>query len=400
MKQVRSKLQLLAVVMIVACLLAYGFWPRPVSVDTILVKQGALTVTVDDDGETRIREKYSISAPVTGHLLRLQLHPGDLVVQSETEIARMIPANPSLLDARSQAESEARMRAAEAGKEQANAVLTSAIEVADLAEHSLERARKLASSKSIPEAEMEQAEHEAGQAKANVRAAEFNLKVRTFELEQAVAALTQSTDQTISDQTAAMTIVAPTCGRVLRVFHEDAGVVNAGTPLLEVGNIQDMEMVLDILSTEAVRIQPGAKIFIEHWGGNSTLNGIVRRIEPAAFLKVSALGVEEKRVNVIADFVDPWEARKSLGDGFRIEARIVIDTTSPESLKVASGALFRHGESWHVYRVRNSRAELVPVAIGASNGYETEIREGLDRGEWVILHPTDQVRSGTRVSAP
>ena len=145
MKQVRSKLQLLAVVMIVACLLAYGFWPRPVSVDTILVKQGALTVTVDDDGETRIREKYSISAPVTGHLLRLQLHPGDLVVQSETEIAKMIPANPSLLDARSQAESEARMRAAEAGKEQANAVLTSAIEVADLAEHSLERARKLAS---------------------------------------------------------------------------------------------------------------------------------------------------------------------------------------------------------------------------------------------------------------
>jgi HlyD family secretion protein len=399
MKRVWSKLQLLVVVVIIACLLIYGYWPRPVYVDTILVKQGALTVTVDDDGETRIREKYVISAPVTGHLLRLQLHPGDLVVQSETVIAKMIPANPSLLDARTQAEGEARMRAAEAGKQQANAVLTIAIEVAELAEHHLERTRKLASSKSLSEAEMEEAEHQAGQAKANVRAAEFNSKVRAFELEQAVAALTQSNERTISDRTAAMTIFAPTCGRVLRVFHEDAGVVNIGTPLLEVGDIQEMEMVLDILSTEAVRIQPGAKIFIEHWGGNSTLNGSVRRIEPAAFLKVSALGVEEKRVNVIGDFIDPWEARKALGDGFRIEARIVIETTSPDSLKVTSGALFRHGESWHVYRVRNSRAELVPVSIGASNGYETEIREGLERGDLVILHPTDQVRSGIRVSA-
>ena len=400
MKRVWSKLQLLAVVVIIASLLTYGFWPRPVYVDTVTVKQGALTVTVDDDGETRIREKYIISAPVTGHLLRLQLHPGDLVVQSETEIAKMLPANPSLLDARSQAESEARMRAAEAGKQQANAVLTSAIEVADLAEHHVERAWKLASSKSISDAEMEQAEHQAGQAKANVRAAEFNSKVRAFELEQAVAGLMQSTDGKIGDRTAAMTIVAPTFGRVLRVFHEDAGVVNVGTPLLEVGDIREMEMVLDILSTEAVRIQPGAKIFIEHWGGKLTLNGSVRRIEPAAFLKVSALGVEEKRVNVIGDFVDPWETRQSLGDGFRIEARIVIETTSPDSLKVASGAFFRYGESWHVYRVRNSRAELVPVAIGASNGYETEIREGLERGDLVILHPTDQVRSGIRVSAP
>jgi HlyD family secretion protein len=399
MKRVWSKLQLLVVVVIIACLLIYGYWPRPVYVDTILVKQGALTVTVDDDGETRIREKYVISAPVTGHLLRLQLHPGDLVVQSETVIAKMIPANPSLLDARTQAEGEARMRAAEAGKQQANAVLTIAIEVAELAEHHLERTRKLASSKSISEAELEEAEHQAGQAKANVRAAEFNSKVRAFELEQAVAALTQSNERTISDRTAAMTIFAPTCGRVLRVFHEDAGVVNIGTPLLEVGDIQEMEMVLDILSTEAVRIQPGAKIFIEHWGGNSTLNGSVRRIEPAAFLKVSALGVEEKRVNVIGDFIDPWEARKALGDGFRIEARIVIETTSPDSLKVTSGALFRHGESWRVYRVRNTRAELVPVSIGASNGYETEIREGLERGDLVILHPTDQVRSGIRVSA-
>ncbi len=396
MKRVWPKLKLLAVVMVIACLLAYGFWPRPINVDTVLVEQGALTITVDDDGETRIREKYVVSAPVTGHLLRLELHPGDLVVQSGTEIAKLLPADPSLLDARAQTESEARVRAAEAGKEQASAVLASAIEVSNLAEHHLERARNLATSKSISAAEMEEAEHQAGQAKANVRAAEFNLKVREFELEQAVAGLMQSTDRKIGDP---VTIVAPTSGRVLKVFREDAGIVNAGTPLLEIGDIQNLEIVLDILSTEAVRIQPGAKIFIEHWGGDSTLNGRVRRIEPAAFLKVSALGVEEKRVNVIGDFVDPWEARQALGDGFRVEARIVIKSTNPDSLKVASGSLFRHGERWHVYRVRNSRAELVPVVIGASNGYETEIREGLERGDLVILHPTDQIRSGTRVTA-
>lgn len=184
---------------------------------------------------------------------------------------------------------------------------------------------------------------------------------------------------------------------MLRVFHEDSGVVSIGTPLLEIGDVRDLEMVLDILSTEAIRIEPGDKIFIEHWGGREALHGIVRRIEPAAFLKVSALGVEEKRVNVIGDFVDPWESRKTLGDGFRIEARIVIETTNADSLKVASGALFRHGESWHVYRVRNSRVELVPVKTGATNGLETEIREGLDQGDVVVLHPTDQVSSGIRV---
>jgi HlyD family secretion protein len=397
MKRAWPNLQLLAVVGVLAGLLAYGFWPRPVSVDTVQVEQGALSVTVDDDGETRIREKYIVSAPVTGHLLRLQLHPGDLVVQSETEVAKILPADPSLLDARTLAESEARKRAAEAAKEQANSVLDSAIELAELAEHHFERAKKLSVSNSISASELEEAEHKAGQAKANVRSAEFNSRVRAFELEQAVAALTQSAGGSLNDRTAAMTMVAPTFGRVLRVFREDAGVVNVGTQLLEIGDVQDLEMVLDILSTDAVRINPGDKIFIDHWGGSRTLNGIVRRIEPAAFLKVSALGVEEKRVNVIGDFIDPWEVRKSIGDGFRIEARIVVETTSPDSLKVASGSLFRHGETWHVYRVQNARAELVQVTIGASNGLETEIIKGLERGDRVLLHPTDQVRNGIRV---
>ncbi len=398
MKRVWARVQVLAIAATVIALLAYGFWPRPVKVDMVKVTRGSLSVTVDDDGETRIREKYIVSAPVAGHLLRLQLHPGDTVEQSNTVIARILPADPSLLDARARAESDARVRAAEAAKQQSDAVLTSTLEVAALAEHHFIRAKSLIESQSISEAEFEEAEHQARQAEANVRAAEFTAKVRAFELEQAVAALIQSNGESQSKVAQAMTLVAPTCGRVLRVFHEDSGFVGVGTQLLEIGDLQDMEMVLDILSTEAVGIQPGNKIFIDHWGGNQTLNGIVRRIEPAAFLKVSALGVEEKRVNVIGDFTDPWDLRKALGDGFRIEARIEVETTSSRSLKVASGALFRHEDRWHVYRIQNSRLDLVQVVIGASNGLETEIREGLEAGDVVVLHPTDQVRSGSRVN--
>jgi HlyD family secretion protein len=397
MKRVWSKLQVLLAVAIIVGLLVYGFWPRPVTVDTVQVKRGSLLVTIDDDGETRIREKYIVSAPVAGHLLRLQLHPGDTVVEAETEVAKIFPADPSLIDARSRAENEARIQAAQAAKDQANAVLSSAMEVAELADHHYQRIKSLFATHSVSDSELEEAEHQNGQAKSNVRAAEFTAKVKAFELEQAVAALTQSVESPAANKSEAMTIKAPTCGRVLRVFHEDSGVVNVGTQLLEIGDVQDLEMVLDILSAEAVRIQPGDRIYVDHWGGKSTLNGVVRRVEPAAFLKVSALGVEEKRVNVIGDFIDAWAERKTLGDGFRIEARIVIESTSPDSLKVSSGALFRHGEGWHVYRVRNSRVELVPVSVGASNGIETEVREGLEDGDTVILHPTDQVRSGIRV---
>lgn len=210
MKRVWSKLRALAVIVLIACLLAYGFWPRPVKVDTVQVQRGALSVTVDDDGETRIREKYVVSAPVGGHLLRLQLHPGDDVLQSVTEVAKLLPADPSLLDARSRAESEARKRAAEAAKQQADAVLNSALETAELAEHRFERATKLSSSNSISAAELEEAEHQAGQARANVRAAEFTAKVKAFELEQSIAALTQATDLPSGNKSEAIAIMAPT----------------------------------------------------------------------------------------------------------------------------------------------------------------------------------------------
>ncbi len=193
-------------------------------------------------------------------------------------------------------------------------------------------------------------------------------------------------------------LVSPIDGKVLRVFLEDAGVVEPRTALLELGDPQDLEIEIDVLSSDAVRIQPGDKLYVDHWGGPKSLEAVVRIVEPSAFLKVSALGVEEKRVNVIADFVDPWSDRKTLGDGFRIEARIVVESTADDALKVPAGTLFREGDWWKSYRIVDGVTELCTVEIGETNGLETEIISGLSEGDVVVLHPTDKVRDGVRVA--
>lgn len=397
MKSLARKLPWLFGSLAIAGLLAYGFWPKPIKVEMVSVTHGSLVVSIDDDGETRIREKYVISAPVNGKLLRLQLHAGDMVEQSKTELVQILPADPSPLDARTQAECEARQRAAEAAKEQADAELATAREGAELALHTYDRALKLIGNNSISQAEFDEAEHHDRIAKANLRSAEFAAKVKLHERELARAALSRVSDTSGSNHQAAMRIVAPVDGRVLRVFHEDSSTVAAGTPLLEVGDPRDLEMEIDVLSSDAVRIQPSAKVLVDHWGGEHLLQGIVRTIEPSAFLKISALGVEEKRVKVIADFTEPWERLQRLGDGYRIEARIVVHTTKNDSLKVAAGCLFRHGDLWQVYRIKGGQAELVSVTVGATNGQETEIVGGLDEGDDVILHPSDQIRAGVSV---
>ncbi len=394
MTRLLKKLPVYVISVAVIIVLVYGLWPRPVKVDHATVQRGSLQVTIDDDGETRIREKYIVSAPLTGQLMRLLFHAGDIVEQNKTELAQIIPVAPHLLDSRSQAGLEARVLAAEAGVQQASANKDSAIELADLAQHKLMRAQQLIKSNSISQQDMDEAEHEFAMTKANVRAAEFAIIVRNFEREQAVAALARVADKSPERNSNTLQIVSPTSGKVLRVFREDSGVVEMGAPLLEIGNVKDLEIVLDILSTEAARIKPGDQVFIDRWGGEQTLKAIVRLIEPSAFLKVSALGVEEKRVNVIADFEDPWEDRQSLGNGFRVDARIVIHETAADSLKVAAGALLRHQGQWHVYRIRHSRAELVPVELGASNGLESEICSGLEEGDLVVLYPTEQIRAG------
>lgn len=397
MKRLTRKLPALFVIGVVAAALAYGFWPVPIEVDDVVATRGTLRVTVDEDGKTRIREKYIVSAPVSGKLWRVELDEGDTVREGQTVLARIEPSDPTLLDARALAEAEARVSATEAAGRQAEASLQRAKEVFELASHDYARALDLVQTKAIPVAEFDAAEHAERMARADVRSAEFGVVVAKFELELAKAALIRTQPRSAgAGNGAPLTITSPITGRVLRVFQENAGVVAPGFPLLEIGDPHDLEMVIDVLSTDAVKIQPGAQVVVEHWGGNGELAGIVQRVEPSAFLKISALGVEEQRVNVIADFTSPFEQRTALGDGYRVEARIVVDEAT-EVIKVPAGTLLRKGNAWSVFRIVDRRAALRKVETGKSDGLETEILSGITEGDLLILHPTDAIEDGVRV---
>ena len=394
MKKFWRRLPLIVVVAGAAGLLVYGFWPVPIEVDAVIVARGSFDITVDDDGETRIREKHIVTSPVLGNMLRVELHAGDVVKQGETVLARIEPRHSDPLDARSKAEAEARIRSAEASCNVTAARRKYSNEELELAKHNYDRSRVLLEKRTISRSEFDQAEHQFHMAEANLRSADFAVLVADFESELARAALVQTgKDLNSSESASTITLVSPVEGHVLRVFTEDAGVVEPGTRIMEVGNLRDLEMEIDVLSTESVRIKPGATVYVDHWGGDGTLKGIVRVVEPAAFLKVSALGVEEKRVNIIADFRDPFESQESVGDGFRIEARIVV-ATADNVVKVPAGVLFRQDRSWHAYRIVNGKAWLQQVKIGKTNGLETEIIEGLSPGDLMVLHPTDKVADG------
>ncbi|MEQ1830028.1 MAG: HlyD family efflux transporter periplasmic adaptor subunit [Pirellula sp.] len=383
-------------VLIIGGLLVYGFLPSPIDVELSAVHQGTLIVTVNDEGETRVRERYVVSVPVAGNLQRLELHVGDSVVRNQTELAKISSLPPSLLDARTVAELRAKEGAAIASVERAEAHIKSVAESLGIAQHDFERAKSLIASQSISKAEYDAADHQLQIAVSNQRAALFSKRIAEFELETARALLARNSI-TDRENEAAVSLVSPIDGRVLRVLREDAGVVTAGEELLVIGDLNDMEVQIEVLSQDAVRILPGAKMVIEQWGGDRTLTGRVRSVEPFAFLKISALGVEEKRVRVVGDLVGNVEERTSLGDGYRIEARIEIQETSAESLLIPSGTLCRDSGLWSVYRVDQGFAKLTRVPIGATNGLETQVVSGLQVGDLVIRYPSDKVRDGVRV---
>ena len=385
------------IVIALAGALVYGFWPVATRVDAVRAERGTITVTVDEDGKTRVREKYTVSAPVYGKLFRIELDEGDRVVAGETVLLSIEPSDPSLLDARAKAEATARVRATEAAVQQMQASLQRAKEVAELAGHDYQRARTLVQQRTMSLSEFDEVEHRERMAQAELRSSEFALAVANFELEQAQAALIRSQEPTgepVQDVTLSLT--SPVNGQVLRVLQENAGVVSPGTPLLEIGDLRDMEMEIDVLSNDAVNIRLGAKVIVEQWGGPIPLEGQVRLVEPAAFLKISALGVEEQRVNVIADFTSPLEQRKTLGDGYRMEARIEVDRAT-DVIKIPAGTLFRVNDGWHVFLIVHGRAKLQPVETGKTSGLETEIVQGVGEGDLMILHPTDEIVDGKRV---
>jgi HlyD family secretion protein len=374
-------------------LLVWGLIPQPIAVETVTVRRGSIEITVDDDGETRVRERYTVLSPLTGKLQRIGLHPGDRVSRSDSEIAVIEPTDPGLLDARAKSEAEARVRVASSSLDRAMEAKQIAEESLELAEQEYKRGQKLIESNSISNAEFDQLLHRYRITSGETRVANFLIAISEHELAMAQAALI--TTQSASYES--MRLTSPIDGLVLRVFREDAGFVTPGTPLVEIGNPVDMELKVDCLSTAATRIQPGNHVYIERWGGDRLLHGTVRLVEPSAFLKISALGVEEKRVNVIIDFDTPWEDRKSLGDGFRVEARIVIARSPEQSLLIPSGAMFRDGDAWMVYRVRDGRAQRCEVDVGLYHSRDAEIVSGIDPTDTIILYPSEKIRDGVRV---
>jgi HlyD family secretion protein len=392
------KLLLVLSAVALAASIAYAFRPHPVAVDLAEVTRGPLQVTVDEDGRTRIKERYIVSAPLAGRLLRIELDPGDAVEAGVSLLAIIEPGDPELLDARQRAESAARVKAAETAVQRAAPALEQARAGLEFAESELGRVRQLARRSVAAQQELDTAELQFRLRTEEFRAAAFAQEIAGYELQLARAALlrTQGGAEPAGEDWQ-FEIRAPISGRVLRVLQKSSAIVAAGAPLLELGNPRDLEVEVDVLSTDAVKIPPGAPVLIDHWGGEQPLRGTVRLIEPAAFTKVSALGVEEQRVNVIVDFVDPFESRASLGDGFRVEARVVI-WQHPDVLRVPAGALFRDQDTWSVFVAQQQRARRQPIAIGHRNSVSAEVREGLSPGQQVVVHPSDKVRDGVRLA--
>ncbi|MBI3467593.1 MAG: efflux RND transporter periplasmic adaptor subunit [Planctomycetes bacterium] len=377
--------------------LVYAFRPQPVPVDTERVTRGPLLVTVDEDGRTRIRERYVVSSPLAGRLSRIQLKPGDAVKAGNTTLALIEPADPSLLDARARAEAQARVNAATAAIEQAKSNSQRAIAALEAAQTDFRRAQALVEKRSISQDEFEEAQLQLRTKVEEARSAGHAVQIAQYELELAQAALLRTDPQAeTSGETWRMEIDSPINGRVLRVMQESAGIVTAGTPLIEVGDPQDLEVVVDVLSSDAVKIAPGDRALLEHWGGPRPLEGRVRLVEPSGFTKISALGVEEQRVNVIIDFVAPPAERPSLGDAYRVEARVIVDE-APSALKVPNSATFRSGDEWAVFVVSDGRAVVRPVKLGRRNEHEAEVLGGVADGDLVIVHPSDKVTAGVAV---
>jgi HlyD family secretion protein len=404
MRNIGSKLFVLAIVALVVGGLGYAFWPEPAEADLAKVERGPLQVTVDEDGKTRIREKYVVSAPLVGRLLRINMEAGDPVVAGKTLLATIEPRDPDLLDARAVAQAEARVKAAEATLKKMEPMLQTVRDAQAFAEAEMTRARKAAAGSAISKSELENAEYDYRQKSEELRSTRIQEEIARFELEQAEAALLRTRprdDDAVGSSSNGnggwtFTIYSPINGSVLRVLQESAAVVNAGTPLLELGDPLDLEAEVDVLSRDAVKIHPGARVLLEHWGGEKVLQGRVRLVEPSGFTKISTLGVEEQRVNVIVDFVDPPEIRQTLGDGFRVEARIVIDEAD-DVLKVPTSALFRVGKRSAVFKVTDGVVHEQIVKVGRQNGLEAEVLEGLAAGDEVVIHPSDQVEDGVHV---
>jgi len=386
---------LLVVGLIIAGLIWFA-WPRPIPVDLATVTRGPMEVTVDDEAKTRVRHVYTVSAPVAGKVLRNPREVGDQVTADETVVAVMQPMRPSFLDVRSREELQAALAAAEAAETLADHEVHRIQASLDYYRSELRRVEKLKVGETISAKVLDAAKFSVETNEAALGSAKAQLEVRRNERASIAARLTDPSDTNPPDDSSCcIQIRSPVTGRVLKVIQESENVVQPGTPLIDIGDPLDLEVVADLLSTDAVQIKEGSSVRIDGWGG-PPIQGRVARIDPAGFLKVSALGIEEQRVRTRIDFADPPEAWSTLGHDYRVIVHVTV-WNGDNVLTIPVGALFRAGEDWVVFAVRDGRARTTPVKIDHRNGRMAEITSGLGEGDRVILHPSDRIKDGVAI---
>ncbi len=400
-KTIKLGLKIILAVTVVG-LLTFAFLPEPVKVDIVNVEKGDLLITLEGEGKTRIHDIYIVSTPVDGRVTRIESEPGDLVIASQTIIANMYPANPQFLDKRSETQAKADVEGARAALALSNARVKQVKAQLEFDLSDLKRTQELFKKNNVSQAGLERAELSLKTLKAELETAESNQKVMVSRLEAAKVRLMQpEADELNTDRDedqCQICIHSPVDGRVLRILHKSESIVPVGTPLVEIGNPADLEVNIEMLSTNAVQVKVGDQALIKRWGGSEDINARVRVIEPSGFTKISALGVEEQRVNVILSFTDPIEKWKSLGDAFRVEAAIIIDRAD-NVVKIPLSALFRQNEVWSVFKVVDGTVVLQKVNVGRRNDRFAEIKQGVNVGEQVIIHPGNKVEEGVSITS-
>jgi len=392
---VRRRIFIITVAVIIVLAVAYGFMPKPLPVDVAQVLRGPMRVTIDEEGKTRVRDRFVISAPVAGYLRRIELEVGDPVKRGQV-VAELEPLRSSVLDPRARAEALAAVSSAQAGLHAAKENAHAAESAAEYAKKNFERQKKLFGMGYIARDTIEQADADAKRTEASLLSAEAAVKVARSDLERAQSLLGHSAAEGAADRERIVAVRAPAAGRLLKLHHESEGVVNSGDPIIDTGDPEKIEVKVEVLSADAVRIKTGTPVLFERWGGAEPLSGAVRIVEPAAFTKVSSLGVEEQRVLVIADITSLPETWKRLGDAYRVEASFII-WEGRDVLQVPASALFRKGEGWAVFIYENRRARLKEVIVGHRNGLVAEIVSGIAEKEMVITHPDELIKDGSRV---
>ena len=381
---------------IVVAALAYGLKPQPALVETAVIEEGQFQVTINEEGITRVKDRYVISAPVSGYVRRIDLDIGD-TVEKQQILTQLEPLRSNVLDPRNRAEAEARVAAANSALLVAQQQAEAAKVDADFANQEFERKQKLKAKGFISEEELHAAQTEKRRADAVLRSARFSVDVAKYDLQAANTLLqysaAQKTDGVLREH---VPIESPVNGSVLSIHRKSEGVVNAGTPLLEVGDPAALEVAVDVLSFDAVNIAPGMEVSLQRWGGDS-IKGAVRVVEPVGFTKVSALGVEEQRVWVIVDLVSPRDQWQRLGDGYRMDATFLV--WQADNVVIAPNAsLFRLNNEWQVFKLVDGEVQQQQVTVGKRNGLHAQILKGLAPGDEVVVHPDSELKDGGEVT--